>query len=384
MRALPLALAAFLFLAPADAQQSRTNTILEGLRWLARHQGADGGWQAVGYVHACPPDARCEGAGSADYDVGVTGLALLAFLGAGYTDRPQETHADPVTGRESDFGTVVASGLRHLLEHQAPDGCLSPRVSKLMYNHAIATLALCEAYGVSGNRTLADPAQRAVDWLVAARNPTGAWRYSPRSGDSDASVTAWCVMALKSAELSGLNVDRSAMTGALAFYQQLTEPEYGRCGYLRREDAGSKVVVVGKNEDYVNHETTTAMGMLVRVFVDRTLHDPALLAGANLLVSDLPVWKADAKTNDYYYWYFGTLAMFQVMGPGSPSPHWKAWSKARHEALRDHQIAGDRCGAGSWPANDRWGFEGGRVYATALSVLMLEEYYAYETPERKK
>ncbi|MBI3272198.1 MAG: hypothetical protein HYZ53_24610 [Planctomycetes bacterium] len=34
---------------------------------------------------------------------------------------------------------------------------------------------------------------------------------------------------------------------------------------------------------------------------------------------------------------------------------------------------------GSWDADDRWGFEGGRIYATALNTLTLEVYYRYES-----
>jgi hypothetical protein len=48
-------------------------------------------------------------------------------------------------------------------------------------------------------------------------------------------------------------------------------------------------------------------------------------------------------------------------------------------ALVPHQHTGkDGCRNGSWnPEVDRWGFEGGRVYATAINALTLEVYYRY-------
>ena len=48
-------------------------------------------------------------------------------------------------------------------------------------------------------------------------------------------------------------------------------------------------------------------------------------------------------------------------------------------ALTPHQKgAGDGCQAGSWDASvERWGFVGGRVYATAINALTLEPCRRY-------
>ena len=45
----------------------------------------------------------------------------------------------------------------------------------------------------------------------------------------------------------------------------------------------------------------------------------AALGGVTLLAADLPEWK-DTRT-DFNYWYFGTMAVFQVDGPDGPT--WK-------------------------------------------------------------
>ena len=72
-----------------------------------------------------------------------------------------------------------------------------------MYAHAIATLALCEAYGQTRDSKLKEPAQRAVNFILAAQDPKGGgWRYSPRQ-PGDTTVTGWQLMSLKSAKTAG-------------------------------------------------------------------------------------------------------------------------------------------------------------------------------------
>jgi len=89
----------------------------------------------------------------------------------------------------------------------------------------------------------------------------------------------------------------------------------------------------------------------------------------------VPVWDAGGggKLNqiDFYYWYYATLAMFQMGGD-----YWRQWNKHMKAALVNHQRqSGDE--AGSWDPIGAWGFAGGRVYATAINTLSLEIYYRY-------
>jgi len=355
------------------------SAVLCALKWLARHQSPDGCWKAASFVDQCT-GSKCGHPGANDYDAGETGLALLAFLGAGYTHLSREEVKDNVTGKTIKLGEVVKKAIRWLVNNQDADGCIGPKVSKMLYNHSICTLALSEAYGMTESQILKDPAQKAIDFLVAAKNPYKAWRYSPKCGENDSSVTGWCVMALKSAELSNLNVGHSTQVEAKAWIAEITDQNYGKCGYQSLEDAGVKVVVPGKNEDYTQHEALSAVGMVVRTFVDHDRKDPILEMSAKLLSGDLPVWDQAKKTNDYYYWYYGTLALFQYDGPdsGGGQRYWKTWNQAVINALVKNQKTKDAgCADGSWDADDRWGFEGGRVYAVAINALTMEVYYRY-------
>jgi len=184
----------------ASAPQSpRDRSMLRrGLQWLARHQEPDGRWSSARSADPCAAGGR-EG-----YDAATTGISLLAFLGAGYTHSTREEYVDPVTGRKTRIGAVVEAGLRWLAEGQDQDGWFRSSCAEgAVLNQAIGAAALTEAQGLSANALLTAPARKAVDALVSARSEDGGWGERPRAGKSDAFVTVWAVMALRTAELSG-------------------------------------------------------------------------------------------------------------------------------------------------------------------------------------
>ena len=350
------------------------SAVLASLKWLARHQNADGSWSAADFTNQCV-GAKCVGAGDSGYDAGLTGLSVLAFLGAGYSHLSKDEYPDPVTvGKTLKFGEVVKNALKWLLSKQDPEGCIGGRGTKYMYNHSIATLAITEAYGMSATQLFKGPAQQAVDFIVASQNSDKGWRYTKRSGDTDTSVTGWAIQALKSAELSELTVPtREAYGMAEKWLNEVTDSTiYYRVGYNGK--SSGKVFVPGKNERYHHHETMTSIGVLSRILMFKNKKEPAL-GGVQLLVKDLPEWKEESV--DFYYWYFTTNALFQYDGPDGP--YWKKWiGPLKNTLVPNQKAATDGCANGSWNSeDDRWGFEGGRVYAVALNALTLETFYRY-------
>jgi hypothetical protein len=353
--------------------QVTENAVLAALKWLAHHQNADGSWGAEGFSAQCT-GGKCSGPGERAFDPGLTGLSVLAFLGAGYSHLSKDELPDPIdASRLLKFGEVVKKGVQWLIARQDPEGLIGDRGEKYMYNHAIAALALSEAYGMTSSQPIREPAQKAINFILSAQNPGRAWRYSARSGDNDSSVTGWAIMALKSAELSDLPFPKSAYEGALAWYTESMEKNgYYRVGYTQ---AGTgKVFIPGKNEAWDDHPSMSAVAVMCRIFMQKDRREPALGA-VNLLMSDLPEWKQYRV--DYYYWYYASLALFQYDGPDGAL--WKKWNEPMKNALVPSQHTGkDGCRNGSWdPEADRWGFEGGRVYATAINALTLEVYYRY-------
>jgi Ca-activated chloride channel family protein len=219
------------------------DAVLSALKWLSRHQAADGSWKTTEHTSACGRIAKYAGGrctpnpGHEDNDGGNTGLALLAFLGAGYSHLSKDMY-DGIC-----FGDVVRKALQWMMSRQDPEGCIGSRtLPKYMYHHAISALALSEAYGLTGSNLFRDQAQKAIDFLIAAQNPGKGWRYSYRSGDNDTSVTAWAILALKSAEISGLAFPRSGYDGARAWFDEATD-EKGRTGYTAR--GTGKVFIAG-------------------------------------------------------------------------------------------------------------------------------------------
>ena len=340
------------------------NSVMAGLLWLKRHQSEDGKWSCGGFTSLCGRDTdhsgNCDGPGHSAYDVGVTGLALLCFLGAGNSTSVGE------------FQEQVKSGIQYLKSMQNDNGCIGSQSGHLMYNHAIATLAMAEAYALSNyNPLLKSPTEKAVAFLLEAQNPYLGWRYTPKCGDNDTSVTGWCVMALKSAKLAGIEIPESSLAGAKAFIDTVTDPSYGRAGYTKKGE-------IVQPPGFAYTESLTAVAMTARVFIGTERNDPNLTRGGKLLLDCLPAVGQNAKGEnslDYYYWYYGTLAMFQL--GDSDLPYWTKWNESMKETLINSQER-TGCKAGSWPATDRWSSAGGRIYATALNVLSLEIYYRYD------
>jgi len=353
--------------ARARSRVGRTGDIVEmALQWLADHQDVDtdGRWDADDFMKHDPQDDRCDGAGGSLNDVGVTGLALLAFLGADYTDRG----AHP-------FVKHVRAGLRYLMMVQEEDGCIGSRAShSFMYSHAIGTLALCEAYWMTRNPRYKKPAQDALNFISAARNPYLAWRYMPRGGENDTSVTGWCVMAMKSGKYAGLEVDPDAFDGARLWIDKMTDPNFGQVGYS--SPGGAPARPEGKQDRFPpeKSQSMTAVGILTRIFLGEDPRTSDMIRkGADLCVELPPKWNPDDGSIDMYYWYYGTLAIFQV--GGTP---WRKWNEAMVSAIVGHQHGkGTGAHQGSWDPIGCWGDDGGRVYSTAMLAMCLEVYYRY-------
>jgi len=359
--------------ARGSGTEATEDAVLAALRWLARHQSPDGSWSVKGHTRqcrkACSPDP-----GDGDFDTGITGLSLLAFLGAGYSHLSKDTY-DGLC-----FGDVVRKGLQWMMSRQDAEGCIGPRnVSKYLYNHILCAMALSEAYGLTGSNLLRDQAQQAVDFIFAAQNPGKGWRYSFRCGDNDSSVTGWAVLALMSADLLGFPFPPKARDGARAWFDEVTDAATSRVGYTFK--GTGKIFTPGLNENFEHHETLTAIGAMARLFMDRDRADARLAGGCDLLLKDKPKW--DGNRIDFYYWHFGTMALFQYDGPAGS--RWREWNEAMKEALLKNQNpAASGCRAGSWEPVDRWSGEGGRVYATAINALTLEVYYRYPTMAGRK
>ena len=337
-------------------------SIVRGLEWLKDHQDEDGKWDADEFMKHDTGEP-CTGPGNGVHDVGITGLALLAFLGDGHTLR------------SGTYKNTVKRAVRWLLEQQDPESGLFGAAAShdFIYGHMIATLAICEAYGLSDYKLMRKPAQRAINYLESHRNPYLVWRYQPRDQANDTSVTGWGVLAYKSAQDFGLKVNDQALKMCGVWLDQVTDQPTGRHGYQRRGQPSSRHPGDHEQRFPARHgEAMTAVGLLSRIFLGQDPKDrPVMLRAADTIAAKPPVWNPDAGTIDAYYWYYASYALYQLGGP-----RWTKWAKALDRAVVQTQ-RGDGNALGSWDPVGAWGEDGGRVYSTAISVLTLEVYYRY-------
>ncbi|MCZ6834243.1 MAG: hypothetical protein O7G85_00570, partial [Planctomycetota bacterium] len=171
------------------------HAVTMGLDWLARHQSRNGSWDGDSFDNQC---GECDGRAKVQVDIGLTGLSLLCFLAADHTHL-----------KDGPYRETVERGLRWLRRQQHRTGSIMTNES--LYSHGIATIALAEAYGMTGDPELAQPVQRAIDFTFAARNKgVGGWRYGPGQV-GDTSVLGWQMMSFNSADRAGLDVPREAL-----------------------------------------------------------------------------------------------------------------------------------------------------------------------------
>lgn len=317
-----------------------------GLEWLSRTQGEDGSWDYTKY--GVGEQQRAAQA----HRVGVTGLALLAFLGAGHNP----LDAGP-------FRDVVAKAIKYLVAAQDPTG----RFPGALYAQGICTMALVEAYGLTNDTQFLLPAQRGVDFIVGAQGMSGGWDYHPRGARGDTSVTGWQVMALKSARKVGIPFPNEVYEKAVAFLREIT-----------REDGAVGYEIGGAGGGWRTTSALTAVGMNALLFMGAEAADPRVQKALTIILAALPKaprpqgngWNPRA---DIYFWYHGSLALSRLGGQ-----EWAVWNARVKEillALQDRE--GDL--KGSWRlAGDPWGEHAGRIYFTALAIMALEVYYRYD------
>lgn len=316
------------------------------LNWLAQNQESDGRWDCA--KHGGGRETRVlghdRGGAGTEADTAVTGLAVLAFLGAGHTHL------------EGDYQRNVQHALEYLLRIQTQDGDLAgnARTFARMYCHGMAALALSEAYAMTGDPRLRPYVDRAVKYTVRTQHLTdGGWRYQPGDPAGDTGQLGWQLMALRSAELAGIRLPSRTRAGMIRFLNSVA--------------AGRRSGLASYQPRSYATRTMTAEALVCRLFLRLRTNQSATEEAVAFLMQETP----QSGSMNLYYWYYATVALFQVRGYA-----WETWNEALQQRLLAKQ---ERAGplAGSWSPNTVWGAYGGRVYSTAMAALCLEVYYRY-------
>jgi hypothetical protein len=128
---------------------------------------------------------------------------------------------------------------------------------------------------------------------------------------------------------------------------------------------------VGGVFGYTNQHPTPAMtaeGLLCLEFLSEARRSPRLQSGADYLMKHLP--QADQRHTSYY-WYYATQALYHLQ-----DDRWTTWNESLRKLLLDSQKKNGST-KGTWAAKDQWEQRGGRIYTTAIKLLMLEVEYRH-------
>ncbi len=317
----------------------------DALEWLAAHQRPNGSWSFNLELDPC--NGRCANSKKSGEtptpSTGATGLALLAFLGAGHTHH-----------RDGPYRETVRRGIYYLRDIAAETEAGYEWQQGSMYGHGIALMALGEALSMTterGNRRgsdLYDLVRRGASFSCVAQHHSGSWGYVPGS-PGDTTVSGWQVLSLIAAKRSHIELHTNVLPRAKQFLMSTcTDRDYW-FGY----------------KGPPGEPTTTAIGLTLMLYLGES---PEYTPFYNALTK---MAERGPTLNNIYHDYYATLALHH-----SRHPDWDRWNTK----LRDHLVASQAKSGhqkGSWHFQDRWGDIGGRLYTTAMCAMTLEVYYRY-------
>ncbi len=283
----------------------------KGLKFLASTQNEKGAWN--------------DSTGS---EPGVVGLCVAAFLAHG---------EDPVNG---PYAKQIRNGIDYILSQQ---NSKNGYIGSSMYNHAFATKALAESYGVVDNPKIAPALKLAVDLILSSqkRNRLGAWRYTPDSRDGDTTVTGCQLVTLFAARNAGIAIPEEAIRKALAYLNNNRSSE-GSYGYTSA--SGGK-------------PTLTAIGLLCQSLA-KERDSKGYQASLEYLKKNLDYRD---RYYPYYYEYYMAQALFHA-----DDETWREWNARNIRYLATIQGAD-----GSFQGNQ------GQSFNTAGALLSLAVNYRY-------
>lgn len=318
-----------------------------GIAWLSNFQREDGAWDpqasGAGIERRVLGQAR-EGAG-ARATTGISGLALLALLGAGNTHQ------------EGGHAQSARSGLQYLLSVQRPDGSLIGNADPYArtYSHGMAALAMCETAAMTGDAVAKESAASAVGYTLRIQHrTTGGWRYVP--GDpGDLSQLGWQAMVLASGRAAGVDVPEESLTRTKRFLRSVRAGNTGGLASYKPGEAPSR--------------TMTAEALAIRLLLGEQVPPAEIAEAQAYLLQELPGTGED----NFYYWYYASLALHQLQDQA-----WVQWNQAMKRRLLSLQQPD-----GSWSSATTWGGYGGKVYTTSMACLCLEVYYRHLTTDER-
>jgi hypothetical protein len=304
-----VARAEFTFDAEVPLEPRVEEAIARAQAGLAQKQLANGSW------------GNCNGR---------NGLACMAMMVNGNS---------PGHGKQ---GAKIAQGIDFIINSQHANGYLVVGNTGNMYQHALSTLALVEAYGMTHNPAIREAVIKAVDLIVGAQNQTGGWRYSPTSQDADLSVTVMQTMALRAATETGIYVPKESIDFAIAFVRRMFNDKNATFGYTSPDEgnfnrAGAGVVCLQS----CGYTDDPRIPRTVKYMIENAKYDSG----------------GSSSSDPWYGYYYCGIAMYHYGGEA-----WKTfYPRICEKVLKD------------WEKNPSYG----DVLDTSWAILVIGTPYRY-------
>jgi hypothetical protein len=329
--------------------------IANGLDWLSQGQMEDGAWSLDGRIDSKSSSGSDP---SADDDrVAATALALLPYLAEGITHRRTS-----INGEEpGSYRKLVERGIRFLLRSQTTSqDDANGLIGSTLMSHALATLTLAEAYGLTKDDRLKPFLKSAIAYLLTKQSDDdGGWRGQP-DGPEELPTTAWVVMALRNARYAHVAVPSKALARAKMYIEDCSAGPATSRQSLYADMPGGQAT-----------PTATATALFIRQLLGWPKSEPALTAGCVSIMRNLPA-EIVGPVDDIDLYFFATQVLKNMEGDD-----FDLW----HHLVRKHLILTqeqDGSLRGSWrPSAEAAGLRASRVYTTALSLLTLQVSYRH-------
>jgi len=324
--------------------------VVNSLRWLMEKQNKDGSWT----------DRK---------QVGMTGLALLVYLG----------HCE--TAQSEEFGETVLAAITYLVDKAMKNnGKLASdfKDDHWCYEHAIGVYALAEAYslcvkGFAENIPgLEDAVIASGQFLINSQHTGGGWDYAYREDSDrggDVSIVGWHLQALKACKLTGLDFKNLRKCGKKGFdYLERMQLPSGAVGYsapqLHAGQDGTTLAAVGALCAQIWKSPATKVARKAIRFIDKEMK-----------------FEWNGPDSDLYGHYYAVQAMINHGGL-----EWESYNKL----FRDQLLKNQNPDSSFRPVNGgkqdsikavAASFAGDNPFAThyrtCLATLMLESYYRF-------
>ena len=297
----------------------------KGLKYLLKKQRKDGSWGSVA----------------------VTSLSLMAFMAR--AEFPGYGPNGAALNRAKDWLLKKAK--------ESPSGYLGGS----MYEHGLATLALTELWGMTGDRDRDDAAiqkaiEAAIDVILRSQNAGGGWRYKPTPNcGQETSVTVMVFIGLASARQAGIAVPNETIAKVVRYLRSA----------VNKNSGGFNYIPAGRSAGLQNETVACTGGGAYAAQLAGERGTEIVLSALRYLKARSPAIIDSGFGHYYYGHYYALQAMVQA-----GDDYYAAWYPLIRDALIRRQGAD-----GGW--GTARGSKGDAKYTTPMAIIMLATPHRY-------